>query len=716
MKNRTQKNKSQEKKFTIGMQKKLVVLFGLLLLAFAGLSARLIGINNEDGEQYSRIVLAQQDYQSRTLPYRRGDILDATGTTLAASEKVYNLVIDSKVINAREAYYEPTMTALAQCFPMLNMSEIRTYVKENSTSAYYVPVKQLTYDEISEFLGIQNETRDGVLVNSNVRGIWFEEEYKRYYPGNTLACDVIGFTTSDNAGLYGLEEYYDDVLNGTTGREYGYLNEDYSLKRTIKPAVDGNTIVSTIDVNIQSIVERHLKAFDTKYRDNAREGDGSNNTGCIIMDVNSGEILSMASYPVFDLNNPKDSGAYFTESQIAAYTEEGTLEEMQNSVWKNFCIADSYEPGSTMKPFTVAAALESGAIDGSEHYECNGLLTIGGHDISCHNRLSGGDGWIGVKEAVEQSCNVALMYIGSAIGKETFSKYQEAFNFGLRTNIDLAGETRTVGLVYTGDYAANMGPAELATSSFGQGFNATMIQMITGFSSLINGGYYYEPHMVKQIVSPSGAVVENIEPRVLKQTISRETSETIKEYCNGVVTNGTGKTARPAGYAIGGKTGTAETIPRKNNEYVVSFIGYAPADDPQIAIYVVIDRPNIVPQDQARLATVLTRDILTEVLPYLNIYMTEELSEKEIQELEEKKLEITTMYSAKPEETVSDGDAGEGSEESGEGRTEGSDEEEDRPWEDFPIDPTTGYAVDPSTGAIIDPDTGAILGGSAFED
>ncbi len=618
------------------MQKKLVVLFMIILLAFGGLAVRLFIIQSEDGEEYKKQILSQQEYNSITLPFKRGDILDAKGTPLAVSEKVYNLVIDSKIILSDSKYFEPTMKALGSCFE-LDMNEIRAYVKEHPASSYYVPLKRLSYEEISDFVALQNDSEK----NANIKGVWFEEEYKRVYPNKSLACDVIGFTSSDNVGTFGLEEYYNDVLNGNPGREYGYLRDDSLLERTTKPAVDGYDIVTTIDANIQSIVEREIKRFNDEHRDEAREGDGSNNTGVIIMEVNTGNILAMASYPVFDLNNPKDISAYYTEEQIALMEEEDTYYETLNSLWRNFCISDTYEPGSTMKPFTVAAGLECGAITGNEVYTCNGSLHIGGHDIFCHNTY--GDGEITVAGAIEQSCNVALMHIGEALGVKQFTKYQQTFNFGLKTNVDLSGEARTVGLLYTED---NMGPTELATNTFGQGFNCTMIQMISGFCSLINGGNYYEPHMVSKIVSSNGTTVENIQPRILKQTVSEATSRKIIEYCNGVVTNGTGKTARPAGYAIGGKTGTAETLPRDNGEYVVSFMGYAPAEDPQIAIYTVIDRPNVYPQDQARFATVMTRNILTEVLPYLNIFMTEEVTEEEQQELDAAREELYQSVSS----------------------------------------------------------------------
>jgi stage V sporulation protein D (sporulation-specific penicillin-binding protein) len=237
------------------------------------------------------------------------------------------------------------------------------------------------------------------------------------------------------------------------------------------------------------------------------------------------------------------------------------------------------------------------------------------------------------------------MLMGRQIGSPTFLEYQSKYNFGLKTNIDLYGESRTDSLIFSGD---TMGETELATSTFGQGFNVTMIQMITGFCSLINGGYYYEPHMVSKITASDGSVVKTITPRVLKQTISEQTSADIVDYCIGVVEEGTGKEARPAGYRIGGKTGTAEMVPRDRTNYLLSFMGFAPADNPQIAIYIVVDRPNSWVQDNVGFARKLCKQILTEVLPYMNIYMTEELSEKEEAELAE--LNITIKKAAQPEE------------------------------------------------------------------
>ena len=286
-------------KFSIKMQKKLVVLFLFVLLAFAGLSVRLIWITRENGTQYQKQVLSQQRYDSTTIPFRRGDIVDAKGTKLAVSEKVYNLVIDAKVMLDREEYLEPTLQALGENFD-LDMSAIREYVTTHENSSWYVPLRQLSYEEISGF-------QAAALENSNIRGVWFEEEYKRVYPNGSLAADVIGFTTTDNVGTYGLEEYYNDTLNGINGREYGYLNDDSNLERTIKAAVDGNTIHSTLDANIQSIVEKYLKQFNEEYKDAVREGNGAENLGCIIMEVDTGNILAMASYPTYDLNDVRNT-------------------------------------------------------------------------------------------------------------------------------------------------------------------------------------------------------------------------------------------------------------------------------------------------------------------------------------------------------------------------------------------------------------------------
>ena len=704
--------KQKNKKFNVVSQKKVLVLFFMVLAAFIFLFARIAWLIKNNETDYQKQVLSQRSYDSKALPARRGDIVDAKGIKLATCEKVYNLVVDASVMTTRDGkYVESTLQALHECFPELDVDDIRSYVKQNPTNQWHVVLKKLTYDQISEFKILQSERND-------IKGIWFEEEFQRVYPNGSLAADVIGFTRTDNQGLYGLEEFYNKELNGVDGRTYGYLDDDLNLQRTVKPAVDGYTIHSTIDSNAQSIVEKYLKQFNEEHKNHAHPGNGAENLGCIVMEVNTGNILAMASYPTFDLTDVKNLDAllgmveveqvdkengYYEIKKTGRYIDQSVLDEMSddqkltnlNYLWKNYCITSSYEPGSTFKPFTVAAALETDSISPDSYYECLGSWQVGPHNIHCHNRY--GDGTISLKMAVAKSCNVAMMKIATTMGAETFSKFQQAFNFGLKTNIDLAGEARTADFLRSAD---EMDPSDLATYSFGQNFNVTMIQLATGFCSLINGGYYYEPHVVSKITNSSGVTVKNIEPRILKQTISASTSELIREYCKAVVTDGTGKAARPAGYMIGGKTGTAQTYPREGNDFVVSFIGYAPADDPQVLVYVVVDRVNEPKQDNVGYAREIVRNIFTELLPYMNIFMTEELSEKELKELEERKLENTLKY-------------GKALENPDEGTQETNvNQEKDPVWKSFPTDPATGYLKDPNTGELLDPDTGDPIGGS----
>ena len=798
------------------MSIKLAVLFAMILVAFAFLGIRLFIINRDNGDKYKKRVLSQQAYDSVTIPAKRGDIVDRNNTKIAVSQKVYNVCIDSKTLNKDDgANIESTITALFSTPVTFNYTkdELRSYIMSNPDSQYRIIAKKQSYESVSEIMNMVNNPS----MYPDFKGVWLEDTYVRQYPYNSLACDVIGFVQGDTEGAYGLEEFYNDTLVGTNGREYGYLNDDENLERTLKPAQDGKTLVTSIDVNIQSIVEKNILAFNEEHRDEAREGAGSSNTGVIIMNPNNGEILAMASYPTYNLNDPRNTDNLevqveldpekfglmngildgntdlegLDDSEIAdavrkmaeenkaaeeidtgagqAKPEEAKPEEGQagqdqnesgnidinvgdgpndgeqssqgdpddpyagmtyaeayekayedakmealNALWKNFCINSTYEPGSTMKPFTMAAGLEEGILKGDESYVCNGVLEIGGHEIHCSNRL--GHGTLTFAGALEQSCNVAFMKIGAVIGKSVFMKYNQLFNFGLKTNIDLTGEALTNSLVFD---INTMTPTDLAISSFGQGFNVTMIQMITGYCSLINGGYYYKPHIVTKILDSAGGTVETIEPRILKQTVSEETSRRIRELCVGVVDNGTGKSARPAGYRIGGKTGTAEKYPRDKHNYVVSFMAFAPAENPEIVCYVVVDEPNTGNQAVSKYAAVLCKDILTEVLPYMGIFQTEELTEKEAEELAEKQQEFSKGSTGEEEgvevegEIIVDQEGGGDDKKDGTGAITFVDEngneldEEDTTGRKIEIDPATGYAIDPTTGILLDPQTGA---------
>ncbi len=591
------------------MKRKMMIAFLVIVVLLICLIGRILFIQFVNGDKYTKIVLAQQDYTNTTIPYRRGDITDRKGTLLATSTQVYNIVLDCKVVNADEDDIEPTIQALAKCLDNYDESDIRSILTDYSTSQYYVLEKKQTREEIEELQEIIDDDEN----YPNVSGIWFETEYEREYPYDSLASAVIGFTTSGNEGMSGLENYYNDELNGTDGRQYGYLDEDSDYESTIVEPTDGNTLVTTIDTNIQSIVEKYIKKFNKKYANNARKGDGSEHTGVIVMDPDTGEILAMANYPNYDLNDPWDLSSLYSDSKIEKMDEDEELDAL-NELWQNFCITYTYEPGSTIKPFTVATGLDTGTLSGNETYVCNGGQQVGDHYIHCVNRS--GHGTLTIEEALMESCNDALMQMSFSIGATNLSKYQSIFGFGSKTNVDLPGEARTDTLVYSAD---EMNKTTLATNSFGQNFNVTMIQLATGFSSLINGGYYYQPHVVKEIDRADGSVEETIDATLLKETISEETSEQLKEYLLAVVEDGTGSAAGVKGYEIGGKTGTAQKLPRGDGNYLVSFIGYAPQDDPEVVVYVVVDEPNVDDQAHSSYAQEIAHNIFKEVLPYMNI-------------------------------------------------------------------------------------------------
>ena len=604
------------RKFSKTMQRKLVMLFAAIVLAFVFLVGRITYINAASGDKYTKLVLDQQQYGSRTIPFKRGDIVDRNGTKIATSERIYNVILDMKVMLSKEEYIEPTIQVLEECFGIAE-EDVRTLMDKNPTGRYNILKKGVDYATAQKFNKIESDSEK----YPNVKGIWLEEDYVRKYPYNTLASDVIGFTVDGNVGSNGIEASYNSILNGTDGREYGYQDESTSFEQTVKEPENGQTVMSTIDLQVQSIVEKHVLEFNEEHKNQAREGEGSLDTAVIVMNPQNGEILAEASYPNYDLNNPRDLTKYYTEEQIEAMSDEEKLDTL-NSLWNNFCVSDTYEPGSTFKPFVISAGLETGVLTGEESYTCGGVLHVGDHDIHCSNR--DGHGMQTLKRALENSCNVALMQIGESMGAEEFTRYQELFGFGEMTGIDLPGEASTEGLLYE---AENMDAASLATNAFGQNFNLTMTQLAASFCSLVNGGNYYEPHVVKQIQDENGNVTETKDPVLVRKTISKETSDIIKDYMYGVVEEGTGKSAAVEGYAIGGKTGTAEKLPRRNGKYLVSFIGYAPQENPQVVVYVVVNEPNAQGQANSGFATELASKIMGEIFPYLGIEKTAEKTE-----------------------------------------------------------------------------------------
>ncbi len=601
-------------KFPKKMQKKLVLLFVAIVLAFVGLIGEITYINATNGERYTKIVLDQQQYNSREIPFKRGDIVDRNGTTIATSERVYNVILDANVMLFGKDEEEKKLTIfevkelLKKAFD-IDGDAVEKVIAENPNGRYNILKKKVSYAQAQDYKKLLEEYE-------NVSGIWLEEDYIRTYPYDTLASDLIGFTVAGNVGNGGIEASYNAILNGTNGREYGYLDTDSSLERTVIEATNGKTVVSTIDIALQSIVEKHILAFNEEHRNEARLGNGSLNTAVIIADPNTGEILAEASYPNYNLNSPRDLTDYYSEEEIEEMSDEERLNAL-NKIWRNFCVSDSYEPGSTAKPFTVAAGMENGTLSGNEWYDCNGYLTVGGWTIGCHR--TDGHGPQSLYDGIANSCNVVMMRAAAAIGKEEYCRYLDVFNFGSKTGIDLPGEAE--GIVYSVD---NFDASTLASNSFGQNINVTMTQMVAAFASLINGGNYYEPHVVKQICDEKGNVIENIDKVLMKKTISEETCEMLKKAMVQTMTTGTGKNAQVEGYLIGAKTGTAEKHPRDQGNYLLSYMGFAPADNPEVLIYVVIDEPNVEEQDTSALVTDLSREIMAEAFPYLGISKSEQ--------------------------------------------------------------------------------------------
>ena len=691
---------SRRQRGILKMKRKLALLFVVIVLLLMGIIVRLVYINRVSGEQYKKRVLAQQDTKSQTLPYKRGDIYDRNGTVLATSEKVYNLILDPGVLwknydeDAKKDCVEPTLSALVEYFD-LDRSELNTIMQEKKDSHYVMLKKQLTKSEVQDF----EEAMDD--KDSRIEGVWLEDTYIRRYPYDSLACNVIGYTVSGNVGQYGIEQQYSDTLNGEDGRTYNYLNEDLEQEKNVRAAVDGDSVMSTIDVTLQEIVEKAIDDFQEKYTNNFREGEvGSKTAAAIMMDPNTGEILAMASNRKYDLNQPYDlvANGIATQEESDAMTEEERLDKL-NELWRNFCVSDTYEPGSTAKPITVAAALESGVVQDGDTFLCDGRQNVGGHEIWCAKKI--GHGVIDLEGSLKFSCNDALMQIAAKLGEEEYSKYQNLFNLGLRTGIDLPGEARTDSLIYYAkDLAPSdnlvMGATDLATNSFGQNFNVTMVQLISAFSATINGGYYYQPHVVKKIMDSNGGTVKNVEPILLRRPISSKTSALIRQYLYATMygaqdangNNATGRAARIAGYAMGGKTGTAEKIPRDKTNYLVSFIGFAPADSPQVVLYVVVDEPNAPKQSTSSFAQEIWKNIMKQALPYLNIYPTEEIPE-------DMKAEVEAEQAAAAEAAASE---------------EESSEEESALPEGTVVDPQTGETVQMPDPDSVDQSDDSVLG------
>lgn len=586
------------------MNKRIIISFGIVMVGLLALALRTGYLQIVRGEELQKGALEQQT-QDRQISAKRGSILDRNGKTLAVSASVEQVSVSPNVIKEQKNEDE-VVKALSDILD-LDPDEVR---KKVTSDSYYVSIARR----------VEKETADKIR-EKELKGVNLDEDTKRYYPYGNFASHVIGFTGNDNQGLDGLEKQYDDVLSGTPGRVVSASNAKgtdvpYKFEQYIEP-VDGQNLVLTIDETIQHFVEKHL---EKAYIEN-NLGAGA---AAIVMNPKTGEVYAMSSLPDYDLNQPKTLTEE-AEQELEENLEEEGIEkddlsdeelseretEMLFKMWRNKAVTDSYEPGSTFKLATAAAALELNACRLDDIFDCGGSYQVADKTINCHH-LAGHGPQTFVK-AICNSCNPALMQIAERVGNKNFFRFVEAFGFRDLTGIDLPGEAN--GVFFTED---NFNEVQLATSSFGQGFQITPLQLACYVSAICNGGTLYKPHLVKQMTDQEGNVVKTVEPEPVRQIMSEETAETMRNIMEQVVLDGAASNVYIKGYRIGGKTGTSEKLPRGNGKYVASTIAMAPVDDPQVVVLVILDEPSDVYYG-GTVAAPVVRSILEDVLPYLGI-------------------------------------------------------------------------------------------------
>ena len=556
-------------------------------------------------------MMYDQLITSEILTPKRGSIYDSTGKTLAISAQVDTVSVDPrKFIQTDEdgdvdefktkAYREKIAKSFSDIFE-LDYEE--TLNKISTDSSFVVIAKKVEKDKIDRL-------REWMEKEEVYSGISIDEDTKRYYPYNNLASSLIGFCNDDNQGSEGLEYYWNSTLTGTDGKIVTSQDalRDYipDENQTYIAPQNGSDLTLTIDANIQSIAEKYLKQ-------GCIENEASRGGNVIIMDPNTGDILAMATYPDYNLNDP------YTPTHIDSKEWNKMSSEDQTntlySLYKNRAISDTYEPGSVFKIITSAVALEEdlATTDTANAYKCTGVYNVSGINISCSHGAVHGN--LSLRQALEKSCNAAFMQIGQKIGAKTLYSYYDAFGFFDKTNFASVGEASS-----NFWNLSDVGPIELATMSFGQRFNITPIQMITAVSAVANGGNLMQPRIVKEIKDTSTGAVQTVEPVTVRQVISKETSEKMLDMLESVVTDGTGKYAQVKGYSIGGKTGTSEPSPGAEDQgNVASFAAISPVESPQLVVLVTIYGPQGDNNDGSTVAAPIAAQILNEVLPYMQV-------------------------------------------------------------------------------------------------
>ena len=582
--------------------------------AFALMFGRVLYMKVVHGAEYEAAAKNQQiNRYDITIPPNRGSILDRNNQVLAISTTVYNVALDSlqlaEVAEISPEEQEKTLTTLCEYFPELDYNTLKQYVTINPETG------ELYMNNHWKYLvkGIERSVKEE-LEAMNLKGVYFEKSSKRSYPLNSSACHLVGFTRGD--AQWGLEGYYNSYMEGTPGRSFILYNGADSVVHQDYDAKDGDTIITTIDYNIQKIAEEVVAETAAEW--------SAKNVAAMVMDPYTGEVYAMAESHSFDLNNPNEIPEWETDTKYTENWDQLSSEEQLeylNTMWKNFCVSDTYEPGSIFKPMLVAAALEEGVITPNSSFQCNGYTDIGGYRIKCH--LVSGHGNINVEQIMAQSCNMGVIQIANLLGADKFYEYQREFGFGDYTGIDLPGEA--AGQLHSKE---SIGPTELATMSFGQTFNCTSIQVIAAFSSLINGGNLVKPHVVSQIVDADGNVVLENDTEVVRRVISEKTSAYMRTALKATVENGLAKKLQIDGYSIGCKTGTAEQGSRTNDDlWALSNMSYFPAENPKYIVFTVINQPSDYAEG-VQTPTPMTKKLIEGIIKYDNLEPTQPVEDE----------------------------------------------------------------------------------------
>ena len=618
-------SKKQERKVVTSLIKKRILALAMAFILFFGIIiGRLAYLTIIQNRYYTERASSQQ-LRDSVVAAERGIIYDANMNILARSATVWTVALAP--IRIDEENYDRIASFLSEKLDLTYETVLEKCKGDNYYSILKRKVDKPIVDEIQAFID-----------KNDIAGIQFTEDTKRYYPYGNFAAQVLGFVGTDNNGLYGLESYYDTVLSGTPGRTLTAVNaygkNMYYEHETLTDAIDGNSLVLTIDAEIQRILEQALEE--------ARVEHNVKNYACgIIMNVNTGAIYAMATKPDFDPNTPLEITDQATIDQINAILEDAAssvgqtetggeegedekqkslndiyldaLSAAQHNQWNNKAISDIYEPGSVFKVVTASAALETGACSLSDTFYCYGGVQVT-PDIIMHCAITQGHGEEDFTHAVINSCNPAFIEIGKRLGKTSFYNYFKAYGLTEKTGVDLPGEGNSV--YYTDK---TMGVVELASCSFGQSNAITPLQMITAFSACVNGGYLVQPYVVQQILDSSGNIVEDHDAVVKRQVISQEISATMRDILEQVVETSNGQNAYVAGFRLGGKSGTAEKLNGKEGEYVASFCAFAPADDPEVACLILLDGAYSYSRYGGVIVAPIVASVMSEVLPYLGV-------------------------------------------------------------------------------------------------